>query len=83
MPRRQSRKTSRRGGQEPESPREEGEVVGPRLPPPPPPASSPGLSNEPESAGTDPNAPPTGQGRRKSRRGTRKSRKSRKVSRRR
>lgn len=79
-----TRSSRRRGGvQDPE--REEGEVVGPRLPPPPPPTSEPGLPNTPQPEGYDPNAAPTGQGRRKSRRrGTkRQSRKARKVSRRR
>jgi hypothetical protein len=72
MPRK-SRNTRRRGGQDPRGEREEGEVVGPRLPPPAP--SPPGLSNEPQPASYDPNAAPvSGQGRRKSRRGSRKSR---------
>jgi hypothetical protein len=95
MPR-HSRKASRRGGQEPigrvesaRGEREEGEIVGPRMPPPAaPPASTatPGFSNEPSGTGWNSaamNAPATGQGRRRSRRGSRKSRKSRKVSRRR
>lgn len=82
MARRSSR---RRGGvQDPE--REEGEVVGPRLPPPaaPPATSSPGLPNEPQGPGYDPNATPTGQGRRRSRRHrVSRKRSTRKMSRRR